>query len=765
MGEASVKPLHPCQSDQERESIPIGDDPAEHDLIGYKVYCDALVEVIEGVSSRGSFVIGVYGSWGSGKTSMLLQIKQTLEEHVIKQTLEDPRTSRPILPIWFNPWQFIADEHLIIPFFYTLIGSLKRVTDETPSEKTVKVGDIDKGSLRSYVNGIEDIPVAIAEEMEGHSRRVGDMRAIAEAVVGGHSGKQSEPSGRKPPNHLGPVGTDSEVNDFGAKQSSNVSVKDYQSIYYNLIEVLRKETSKLGIKIVVFIDDLDRCLPEKAVQLLESLKVLLDLPNFVFVIGADRNVIERGVRVRYRDLYERRGDDLERDLPDIEEEYLDKIIQFPFSLPAPDLTELKNGILSAQLRNIAGFEGLGDRILDVLGSNPRTLKRFLNLMLFTAYLADKKMGKGKYVPELIAKAALIAYTLPTLYRQLENNPRHLVILEEKVLEAEKKAGEKESEWARGPPSNVEMKGLPSVDQWLKSDFGKLYSILRAHPPTTDGLKAVSVPFGNQDTAKSYIRLASSSLQSQVAPKSSDVQALEKPLDVNMMDRMVKVQAGKFNMGNPKTGVFEVAITNSFLMDKFPMTQDLYQSVMGKNPSGFKGDDLPVENVSWFDAVLFCNALSEKNGLEPVYQVNGEKVQIDYEKNGYRLPTEAEWEYACRGNLTDERYGILDEIAWYSGNSDKHSQGVGQKKPNAFSLCDILGNVSEWCNDWYGEYPRGPQKDPVGPPSGFERVLRGGSWLSFESSIRSSYRDWKDPFVRQDSIGFRLVRASFEQMPK
>ena len=235
------------------------------------------------------------------------------------------------------------------------------------------------------------------------------------------------------------------------------------------------------------------------------------------------------------------------------------------------------------------------------------------------------------------------------------------------------------------------------------------------------------------------------------------QISKEPFDKDIWDRMVEIPAGKFTMGDDKTGFVGVTIRNPFLMDKYPVTQALYQKVMGKNPSHFRGEDLPVENIYWFDAIDFCNELSERSHLEPVYEVNGKNVKINYEKNGYRLPTEAEWEYACRGKTTGERYGELDNIAWYIKNSEKQSQGVGQKIANEFGLYDMLGNVWEWCNDWYNkEYPKDLQEDPHGPENGFNRVLRGGSWANFANNIRSAHRTRKDPFTRDDNQGIRLV---------
>lgn len=174
---------------------------------------------------------------------------------------------------------------------------------------------------------------------------------------------------------------------------------------------------------------------------------------------------------------------------------------------------------------------------------------------------------------------------------------------------------------------------------------------------------------------------------------------------------------------------DVAITRGFLIGVGPVTQLEYEVVTGKNPSHFKGPEHPVEEVSWLDAVQFCNAISRAGGLPEAYEIEGDTVRwLGLASPGYRLPTEAEWEYACRAGSTKKRYGPLNEIAWYDGNSGDSTHPVGKKMPNAFGLYDMLGNVWEWCWDWDGEDPAGEVADPVGPAEGSCRVNRGGSWF-------------------------------------
>jgi formylglycine-generating enzyme required for sulfatase activity len=205
----------------------------------------------------------------------------------------------------------------------------------------------------------------------------------------------------------------------------------------------------------------------------------------------------------------------------------------------------------------------------------------------------------------------------------------------------------------------------------------------------------------------------------------------------------------------------VELSSGFWMMSTPVTQDLYEALMGNNPSDFKGGRRPVENVSWYDAIKCANALSRKQGLKEVYTIDGENVEADWSANGWRLPTEAEWEYAARAG-TDFKYSgsnNLDEVGWYDDNSGDETHRVGEKKPNGWGLYDMSGNVFEWCWDWRGRYPSSKQTDPKGPKTGSYRVCRGGSWSRDAESARVSCRDYNIPSRRRFNLGFRFSRSS------
>lgn len=208
--------------------------------------------------------------------------------------------------------------------------------------------------------------------------------------------------------------------------------------------------------------------------------------------------------------------------------------------------------------------------------------------------------------------------------------------------------------------------------------------------------------------------------------------------------MMGASPGDSEVGEGELPRHSVEITRPFHIGEHEVTQEIYEQVMGENPSEFKGADRPVERISWNDAVAFCTRLSEMTG------------------ESYRLPTEAEWEYACRAG-TETRYYWGDamdgDYAWHDENSGGETHPAGQKNPNEWGLYDMSGNVWEWCGDWFAEnyYFQSPPQDPSGPESGTSRVVRGGSWYNYPKNLRSSSRFGFRPDRGNYYIGFRVVR--------
>jgi formylglycine-generating enzyme required for sulfatase activity len=297
---------------------------------------------------------------------------------------------------------------------------------------------------------------------------------------------------------------------------------------------------------------------------------------------------------------------------------------------------------------------------------------------------------------------------------------------------------------------------------------------------------VTVQAGSR--AKFTVRVVSGTEPTPEVPKASALPSIENSIGMTLR----LIPAGEFLMGSPdddseayppEKPLHRVRITKPFYLGVCEVTQAQYKAVMGNNPSHFSAsgagkdqvagqstDHCPVENVSWFDAIKFCNKLSEKEGKKPFYEIDILRVP-DLNGQGYRLPTEAEWEYACRANgpsrtsyaFGDNWWG-LGACAWYAFNSEQRTHPVGQKRPNSFGLYDMHGNVYEWCCDWHvGEYyGQSPTDDPNGPPVAGERAARGGNFMDTPRHCRSAQRGNAPPDVRRDWLGFRVVLGAPER---
>ena len=260
-----------------------------------------------------------------------------------------------------------------------------------------------------------------------------------------------------------------------------------------------------------------------------------------------------------------------------------------------------------------------------------------------------------------------------------------------------------------------------------------------------------------------------------SPTFREAQETQPPLEETAAGvEMVLIAGGWFEMGSAQERELDEPLhrvyVGPFFIDKHEVTQAEYERVMGANPSRWKGANNPVEQIRWANAAAYCNARSRLEGLREAYDL--ETWQCDFEADGYRLPTEAEWEYAARAGTTTEYFfgdgpARLKDYAWFKENCTRRPRPVGSRKPNAWGLYDVYGNVWEWCHDFYGEnyYRESPERDPQGPAEGENRVVRGGCWNSRPDECRSAYRNYEDPGYTDvcfgkdihGFVGFRCVK--------
>lgn len=215
------------------------------------------------------------------------------------------------------------------------------------------------------------------------------------------------------------------------------------------------------------------------------------------------------------------------------------------------------------------------------------------------------------------------------------------------------------------------------------------------------------------------------------------------------DPMVHIPGGEIELRDDRTKRIWTTEIKPFLLSKYQVTTEIYCSITNKSPISIDGYQKPVVNVSWNEAIYLCNLLSQQVGLTECYSISNDSEEIvcNWEATGYRLPSEAEWQYACKAGTTGYRYGEIERIAWYKDNSEGNIHVVGQKEPNAWGLYDMLGNVWEWCWDLYDENVYGSY-----------RIFRGGSWAEEDRGCGASCRRRSHPSFGIDDLGFRLARS-------
>lgn len=733
----------------------LSDQPADEDQLGFAPYVKTLTDILADRGTHTPLTIGVFGDWGRGKTSLMRMVWHQLED--------DAAPRFPVRTIWFNAWLYSHEQALWRALIARVLDGARRF-------------DLDRDSLAR----LEQLEDRLYQPLEPGSELLtlppGLVPGLESTIQVSRSGlelwrRQASRAGEEDRvGKLEEILTDVRQSDALTRRDRLVALDDFRRQFERISHDCIVDHGRL----VVFVDDLDRCLPDRAVEVLEAIKLFLDVPGCAFVLGIAREVIEEGIRVRYQD-YETTLDGAQ---------YLEKIIQIPFSLPPIAPEAVQNYV--QQVTGASLPDPRCETVFSVgLEPNPRRIKRTLNIFLLLWRLAQNRDELRKVIkPVRLAKIVIIQQYHPKLFRLITDGPHYLLDLEKRFRERE----ERERDFReRGEiPDEVEAVSAGPLQDFLgRPLLRSLLTCIASGEPDANftGLR----PDGVQD----YIYLTRSSV-----PDSSSAEAEEEKSALSLEPQMVTIPAGKFLMGTPegeldeivKLGIDRQRIENEvpqhqvelaeYAIGRYPVTNAEFKRFVDDN--GYQTRDYwtdagwqhkeseswkqprfwdqgqwndpsqPVVGISWYEAVAYCAWLAAKTGRP------------------YRLPTEAEWEKAARG--TDgHRYPWGDD--WDPKRCNNKVNGpdratpVGQYSPDGDSLYgagDMVGQVWEWCSGRWGfDYPYKLDDGREDLEGSDGRILRGGSWYDDNPAgiCRCGCRSRNDPWFGNVGTGFRCARDS------
>jgi formylglycine-generating enzyme required for sulfatase activity len=721
----------------------VNDQPTDKDALDFTPYVETLTDIIQ--TGNTPLTIGVFGTWGSGKTSLMRMVRKNLP--------------KKFTTVWFDAWKYDKEESLWRALLLNVLSTLK----ETASKQGKPTEEFEKLQALLY------------RDMEVD--KVGGV-TIDLAKLGGVTAKGLAQLSLSFIPGLSTLTKLVEELQSGAAKSVDEATaairRERTKIYIEQIQFLEQFQEKFkGLieehvspnRLVVFVDDLDRCLPAKAIEVLEAIKLFLDAENCIFVLGLDQEVIARGIEMKYKELGAKQDGDGQGHFTIEGVRYLEKIIQLPFQIPPVEQTDM--GDFVHGLSTDWPHEECPKVFAEGLGDNPRQIKRTVNTFLMLWKLAQKREEKlqGKVKPIRLAKVVAIQTVYPDLYNLLlKEEPRYLRELEEyyrfetrsqntykskadvpeKVLQ---EAAEGKTEIYIGEKKEPPPALLPFLS---RRGAAAVRRILTIHKPDIPDANFIDL---SPEELKLYFTLTRRAEAPQPTPPPEAARLVFEP-------QIVKISAGKFLMGSTKEQAAQAikdgadknwveweqpqhtVELSEFSIGKYPVTNREYQAFIKdakyQPPTGWDGDQFPAEkgghpvvNVSWNDANEYCKWLSEQT------------------KKQYRLPTEAEWEKAARGE--DGRvYPWGNEFDAKKANTIESGIGktseVGQFSPQGdspYGCVDMAGNVWEWCSDWFDEKEYKNRKDGVENPQGAQqgqyRVLRGGSFLNPHRLARCAYR--------------------------
>jgi formylglycine-generating enzyme required for sulfatase activity len=738
----------------------LSDQPADEDQLGFAPYAKTLADIVADPGTRTPLTIGVFGDWGRGKTSLMRMIQRRLEEE------GDP--AFPVRTVWFNAWLYSREQAL----WRALISRVLDGARGFPTLGDAALDTLDQLESRLY---------GVATPAGGHlvlpARSLPDLEGAALPPLMGLELLRRQAlraADEETARRLKTLLADVEKSEALTRRDQIAALDDFRRQF----ERVSRECIVDHGRLAVFVDDLDRCLPDRAVEVLEAVKLFLDVPGCAFVLGIARQVIEEGIRVRYRD-YETTLDGAQ---------YLEKIVQIPFSLP-PIAPEAVQGYV-----HLVTSAGLPDERCETvfsvgLEANPRRIKRTLNIFLLLWRLAQNRDDLRRVIkPVRLAKIVIIQQYHPRLFRLITDGPHLLIDLEKRLrsdpidtwtvveIEGEKTEKEESDSVSAGPL--LEFLG-----------HGLLRALMTCTGPDEPDANFSDIgPAG----VREYVYLTRSSVE-----EPSSAPAAEGEPSLPIEPQMVTIPAGRFLMGTPPYEIDELwklwraekgsrreqiewempqheidlaeyvigryPVTNAefarFVDDKGYETREYWtdagwwqkQNEDWKRPRlwddrQWNDPSQPVVGVSWYEALAYCNWLAARTG-KPC-----------------RLPTEAEWEKAARG-ADGCRYPWGND--WAPARCNNKEDGPGRTTPvgqypngdSSYGVGDLVGQVFEWCQSKSADYPYEAQDGREDLEGGDSRILRGGSWKNGAMQCRCGYRDGDVPWARSSYKGFRCARAS------
>lgn len=766
------------------------DLPALEDLLGFAPYAQTLFDLISDKYTQTPLTIGIFGSWGSGKTSLMKMIEKRLQKQRRDQRRSESGPACKCLPVWFNAWLYSRDEALWRALILRVLAELRR--EMRHKQEAVQALDEIEAHLYHSV-----APASLGELSIGGEALTSGSQQGAEfklPMTVGLSLLEEIAQARAEAAEAGNAEAQAALSTLVQAVDRMRAALDREKV--TALETFRREFDELVEKyifpgrLVVFVDDLDRCLPDKAVEILEAIKLFFDGEGCIFVLGIDREVIERGIRLKYKDYELLEG---EGPSPISGAKYLEKIVQIPFQLP-PIARSAMEGYVGKMAPRLLDLDDRCDDVFAVgTELNPRRVKRTLNIFLLLWRLSrNRKDLRDRIRPVRLAKIVVIQLHHSDLFGLLPRAPHLLIDLEKQFREKKEQERAARRTRLRGGAQKISEHVLGrATDQELAGPLASflgdrgLRELLTLHDETEPDAN-----FADMTPAEvlEYVHLSHSA---------AEAWASREGVPLTLEPQLVRVAGGEFLMGmSPEDADQVISLCDgeglgadrewllaqtprhpvnlaAFDIGRYPVTNTEYAAFVEASegrespPRHWEKGAVPPEqashpvvNITWQEAIAYCAWLSDRLGQK------------------YRLPTEAEWEKAAGWDFHEGRkrsYPWGDE--WNPSrcnNEASPGQGttpVGQYSrgggDSPYGVSDMAGNVWEWTLSKWG---RDRAKPSFGYPydgsdgrealGGTElRALRGGSFYDGPGWCRSVARFPNEPLLAADYIGFRVVRMT------